>query len=70
MKVHPKSQQETYISDNCKIGRGKNNNLCLSEESVSREHAMIVVEKESNSIIPTKYYLKDIGSKFGTYVPI
>ncbi len=48
-------------SDNIKIGRDLNNEICFDDITVSRSHALI--EKIDGS-----YIIKDLGSLNGTYV--
>lgn len=49
-----------------KIGRLTQNQLVLVDETVSRNHAEIISQSEQNGSF--KYWLRDIGSKFGTFV--
>lgn len=44
-----------------KIGRSANNDLCLDDNSISNEHALVIIEGD-------KFILKDLNSSNGTYV--
>lgn len=44
-----------------RAGRGSKNNLALNDRKVSREHLVIIKDKDN-------YMVKDLGSKNGTYV--
>lgn len=53
-----------------KIGRSTNNDIVLKTDGVSRNHAEILVEEaaDDDGNVHKKYFLRDIGSKFGTFV--
>lgn len=44
-----------------RIGRSSSNHVCLGERSVSRQHAAIIRDQRN-------VYIKDLGSRLGTYV--
>jgi adenylate cyclase len=50
------------IQGSCSIGRSANNQLALSSDMVSRRHALIQVQHE------TEFWLVDFGSSNGTYL--
>lgn len=54
-------QEIPLIRDRFYIGRSKNNNLSLSDKSVSRKHAVI-------DLLDDKYVISDLGSLKGTYL--
>ena len=54
------------IGSNCRIGRFKDNLVCIAEDSVSRTHAEINCVSTSKGDI--KYFIKDLKSKFGTFI--
>lgn len=59
-----------HVTKNTKIGRSTYNDIVLKAEGVSRNHAEVLIEDEIDfrGCIFKKYYLRDIGSKYGTFV--
>lgn len=54
--------ERTFLGNSCQIGRGTTNAVVLPGEKVSRRHAMIHRQGES------EFWLIDLGSANGTYV--
>lgn len=44
------------------IGRGKENDIVINDSTVSKEHAILIIDKNGN------LFIKDVGSTNGTYV--
>ena len=70
--MDPKAEKDPWIEDSdgkhypiqgsCTFGRSRNNNVILSEDKVSRRHA-IVHAQEGN-----EFWIIDLGSSNGTYL--
>lgn len=53
--------REFRLADNVTIGRGHGNDIVLADDRISRAHARISLEN-------SRYYIVDLGSRFGTLV--
>lgn len=51
-----------------RIGRGKDNEICIDDELVSKEHAVIEVVLRSKKNAQVDYMLQDLGSTNHTFV--
>ncbi len=61
-----------HVTKNMKIGRNSANDIVLKTDGVSRNHAEILVEEvpDSEGKPQMKYFIRDIGSKFGTFIEV
>lgn len=57
----PLKKEYSIFEDNISIGRNKNNQIVINNSTISKEHCIIFI----NSNL---YYIKDCGSKNGTFV--
>lgn len=51
-----------------RIGRGSDNDLCIEDDLISREHAIIELVQSAEREAIRDYVLRDVGSTNGTYV--
>ncbi|HTL59445.1 MAG TPA: adenylate/guanylate cyclase domain-containing protein [Candidatus Limnocylindrales bacterium] len=56
------SHEQIPIQGSCSIGRSPSNQVILTNDKISRRHAMIQVQREG------EYWLVDFGSRNGTYL--
>jgi len=52
----------------CRIGRGKDNDVCIDDDLVSREHAAIELVRSEQDGETTHFILRDLDSTNGTFV--
>lgn len=52
----------------CRIGRGTENDICIDDELVSREHAVIELVRSEQDGETTHFLLRDLDSTNGTFV--
>jgi len=60
--LEDQDRQRIPIRGSCSIGRAASNQVALASDKVSRRHAMIQVQRES------EFWLVDFGSRNGTYL--
>lgn len=58
-----RGQQKVFIEGSGAIGRAEKNDVCIVEDSVSRNHALIDLREG-------KFFLKDVGSSNGTFMEL
>jgi pSer/pThr/pTyr-binding forkhead associated (FHA) protein len=59
-------RREYGVSDTLTLGRSKSNPIVLEDRLLSRKHAELAVEQAPDG--RTRYFLKDLESKNGTYL--
>ena len=52
----------------CHIGRGTENDICIDDELVSREHVIIELVRSEQDEQTTHFILRDLDSTNGTFV--
>jgi pSer/pThr/pTyr-binding forkhead associated (FHA) protein len=52
----------------CRIGRGAENDVCIDDELVSREHAILELVRSEQDGETTHFILRDLDSTNGTFV--
>lgn len=52
----------------CRIGRGAENDICIDDELVSREHAILELVRSEQDGETTHFILRDLDSTNGTFV--
>jgi class 3 adenylate cyclase len=60
--LEDQSGKRLPINASCSLGRGSSNQVPISDERVSRRHALIQMQRES------EFWLVDFGSRNGTYL--
>jgi pSer/pThr/pTyr-binding forkhead associated (FHA) protein len=51
-----------------RIGRDPDSDICIDDDVISTEHAVIEVKKSSEPKGSTEYYIRDLGSTNSTFV--